>query len=113
MYYNDINFTTIKRKNCTKTVHVTVLYGSLLNSKFSRENLYLVTNNRTVLGTCEVYIGETLSDVPISDRFVELLKFPNTHDLILVFIESIEHTRRFCVIQLELILQKVYGVRFL
>lgn len=113
MYYNDINFTTIKRKNCTKTVHVTVLYGSLLNSKFSRENLYLVTNNRTVLGTCEVYIGESLSDVPISDGFVELLKFPNTHDLILVFIESIEHTRCFCVVQLELILQKVYGVRFL
>ena len=63
--------------------------------------------------TCVLYIGEALSDIPISDRFVELLKFPNTHDLILVFIESIEHTRRFCVIQLELILQKVYGVRLL
>lgn len=57
--------------------------------------------------------SQTFCDIPIPDGLVELLELPYTHDLVLVFIKGVEHTRRLGIVQIELVFQEVDGIGFL
>lgn len=57
--------------------------------------------------------SQTFFDIPIPDGLVELLELPYTHDLVLVFIKCVEHTRRLGIVQIELVFQEVDGIGFL
>lgn len=57
--------------------------------------------------------NQTFCDIPIPDGLVELLELPYTHDLVLVFIKCVEHTRRLGIVQIELVFQEVDGIGFL
>lgn len=57
--------------------------------------------------------SQTFCDIPIPDGLVELLELPYTHDLVLVFIKCVEHTRRLGIVQIELVFQEVDGIGFL